>query len=166
VQSAAVGGRIFGGIVLALVTIAGCRQRSLDMYRLASRSECKAYQAKLRSLAGMEVAVGDPKQALDLCQQRVSTEMVDCVMRASSIDEVEACKPSVEIRPPAARRSAEECVRYTEHIREVAEKRVSARATDNLVHAFEHECRGYLTAERYDCVLAAEDAHALARCPP
>src|SRR5690349_21837396 len=49
------------------------------------------------------------KLEIDLCMQRMTSEEVACALGKATQVEALACKPSVDIRPADAKRTAEEC---------------------------------------------------------
>ena len=82
-----------------------------------------------------------------------------------------ACKPTVEIRPPEARRTPEECAKSTEHIMKLADvfdknEGIGPPFTKAMAAMLARECERWMTKERYDCIMKAGMPMDLMGCRP
>jgi hypothetical protein len=159
-------------LLAVVIAASSCQPRAADPRRPASRSECERYAARLRALAPeatrramAQAGMDRPSERdLALCEQRVTGEMVACALAAPTLDAAIACRPSVDIRPPSAKRTKDECARYVEHVRAFAHDQPAL--ADKLGQSAARECDWYLTKDRYECTLSAADGRTWAACPP
>jgi hypothetical protein len=164
-----------------LFVLAACEKAQRDPH--ATRMECDAYVAAIAewnanldaqardayardpngriSFTGQGVFVG--KGFTSLCPERMTSKQVACMIAHAhrhSMDST-ACKPEVDLRPPDARRTPEECARYIAKARELAatgsaSPRMSVADQVRFVEqGAANECTGWLSRARYECVLAA-----------
>lgn len=160
---------------LAFALVASGCHRSQDAARRATAAECEAYHAKFLALSpGARDALAQLKldtlgpRELKLCQERMTSDVVTCVLQAPSLEAALACKPAVDIRPAEARHTPDECAAYVEHMRTLAASAVpdKPKVTTSMTEAARRACDGWLTTDRYRCVLKASTPHELAACPP
>jgi hypothetical protein len=170
--------------IALLAAIAAACSRN-DPGRHATQAECEAMFAKILSLTPapqreivVEMGFGN-EASLKLCRERTTYEVVACVERATSLDQIAHCRATIDVRPPDARRTREECERYVRHIRDLVEAEnaktaavadtdpaKSAAIAENLVDGAKRECDGWLSSQRFDCVVSATTTDEWAACPP
>lgn len=163
-------------LVLAGAGLAACSKPKTSPQ--ATEAECIAYRNKLFSLlpedeqasmrkGGMDKAT--PKE-LELCRERVHPDEIACVQKATTLDEALACKPAVDDRPEAMKRTPEECEAYKAHLLELAEVAASPQAfgpplTKSMAKLAARECERWMSKQRYDCVMKAQVSAGLIQCP-
>lgn len=162
---------------LALVlAVAACSKTSSPN---ATRAECERYRDKLFSLlpehertAGTNMGMHKAtKFELDLCEQRVTSDEVACALQATTQADALACKPKVDIRPPEAKRSPDECKAFGEHVLKLATlfestEGVGPPFTKAMAAMLARECDRWMTKQRYDCVMKSGSPMDLMGCRP
>lgn len=175
--------------VAAALLLAACEKDPAASGVRATREQCEEIATLVQAHAAAANAVerGRPTHGfrhteaffsdnyLALCEQRTTRRQADCEiarLRTGAID-MSPCKPEVDLRPPDARRTAEECVQYVAKRRSLAATIVlppgltpDTQLADASAHGAAAECAWWLSKARYDCVMAAPDDAAATRCPP
>lgn len=145
----------------------------------ATEPECAEYRMKLFSFTPTEEKEAMGKLGFDkpsplelkLCMERITSEEVRCAVGAATLEQVLACKPSVDIRPADAKRTPEECQAYGDHAMALAIENESGGAmgppfTPAMAALFKHECERWLSKKRFDCVMKAPSPMGMMGCPP
>jgi hypothetical protein len=160
--------------LLAVLAAAACSKSKAPN---ATRDECVAYRSKLFELlpdaerehwraAGFDKP---SKLELDLCQERVTSVEVACVLKQTTLDDALLCKPTVDIRPAEMRRTPEECAAYREHVIKLAElgektETIGPPLTVAMAKLVARECERWMSKKRYDCGVAAGASPDLMMC--
>ncbi|HSD86450.1 MAG TPA: hypothetical protein VLB44_03010 [Kofleriaceae bacterium] len=164
-------------VAVLVLALGGCRKTS---HRSPpGEQECQSYRDKLFSFMPAEeraamTQLGLGKQTpkeLEICQQRMHSDEIGCVLKAATLDEALACKSAVDDRPAEVKRTPEECTAYSDHVKKLATENESGEAigppfTPFMASLFARECSRWLTKQRYDCVMKAPSAMGLMQCPP
>jgi hypothetical protein len=163
-------------LVLAGAALGACTKAKPSSR--ASEAECVAYRDKLFSLLpqveqdAMRQGGNDkatPKE-LEMCRQRVHSDEIACVQKATTLDDALACTSAIDDRPEAVKRTPAECEAYKEHLLKLADVAASPDAfgpplTKAMAKLAGRECERWMSKKRYDCVMSAQASAGLIQCP-
>jgi hypothetical protein len=164
-------------LVVAGLALGACtKARSSSSH--TTETECVAYRDKLFSLLpqdeqdAMRKGGNDkatPKE-IEMCRQRVHSDEIACMQKATTLDDALACKPAVDDRPDAVKRTPEECQAYKEHLLKLADVAASDDAfgpalTRSMAKMAGRECERWMTKKRYDCIMSAQTSAGMIQCP-
>ena len=142
-------------------------------------AECQAYRDKLFSFmpesdrakyASMGLGQQTPTE-LALCQQRMQSDEIACVVAAKTFDEALLCKPAVDDRPAEMKRTVAECEAFAAHVGKLATDATQGEGagppfTPFMAKLMARECGRWLSKDRYDCVMKAPTTLGFLGCPP
>jgi hypothetical protein len=164
-------------LVALLLVVAACTKTGKSPN--ATKIECEQYRTKMFAFlpdtereAAAKLGMDKPtKLELALCMERMTSEEVACALKTSTQAEALACKSGVDIRPPDAKRTPEECAAYSAHVMKLAQENEAGQAmgppfTPSMAAMFARECERWLTKNRYDCVMKAPSPMGLMLCKP
>ncbi|HUS31035.1 MAG TPA: hypothetical protein VMZ53_21140 [Kofleriaceae bacterium] len=163
---------------LLFLAVAACSGSGRG-HKPPSEAECQAYRDKLFAYMPEAdrtkvTAMGLGKQTpieLALCQQRMKSDEIACVVASKTFDEALLCKPAVDDRPAEMKRSPAECQAFMEHVTKLANDAAQGDAsgppfTPFMAKLTARECGRWLSKERYECVMQAPTTLGIVGCPP
>ena len=163
--------------LFVIAVLAACKRAPKNVD--ATEADCIAYRNKMfsflpeqeqQSLAGIGMDKPTPKE-IELCRQRMNSDEVACVVKATTQDEALACRSATDDRPADVKRTPEECKAYSDQLMKLAELNERGDAigpplTPAMAKMAIAECPRWLTKKRYDCVMKAPSPMGIMQCPP
>jgi hypothetical protein len=165
----------FAALLLAVTACGGSKHG----HKPPSEAECQAYRDKLFSYMpeadkAKATAMGLGRQTpieLALCQQRMQSDEIACVVASKTFDEAMLCEPAVDDRPAEMKRTLAECQAFASHVIKLASNAAEGEAagppfTPFMAKLMARECGRWLSKDRYECVMKAPTTLGLIGCPP
>lgn len=163
--------------VVAVLAAGACKREPKQVD--ATEADCIAYRNKMfsflpeieqKSMTDLGLGKPTPKE-IELCRQRMNSDEVACVIKASTQDEALACRSATDDRPDDVKRTPEECAAYAKHMIELAEANERGEAigpplTPAMAKMSIAECPRWLSKKRFDCVMKAPSPMGIMQCPP
>ena len=164
-------------LLASVLALSACKREAKNVD--ATEADCIAYRNKMfaflpaqeqQAMGGLGMGKPTPKE-IELCRQRMNSDEVACVLKATTMDEALACRSATDDRPADVKRTAEECKAYSEHMMMLAEKNETEESigpplTPAVAKMAIAECPRWLSKARYDCVMKAPMPMGIMQCPP